>query len=525
MTMIFSDWCNQNEQRNYPLVDMSDKDGDTAKLPNSLLVDLNIWLPASAGSGVFVSSASVTLGIVSVTFSAYGGLTNVPLCAISLPKPVDRYRKYALESFYPGAGGWVAFGGAIESTVAWTARFSDPAETKLLPKVVRAYDDLPVISAGKKSRAAALTGLVTLRGSSPVEVLACTDPWPLIGDPDYLSNPRYQRKIDGEPRDCIVARLIAAPDDYSNLYAYSAQCTKSPEDQQCGKALLQRINGVPPDCNGNIEIEFRNIPYVLLTDDDGKVLGYSLEYPLGLMDVCGATKGLVPQPIEDLCLPSASSESSSSGPISSQSVSSQSVSSSSLRCPPIIGEHIELFHEIDCWDRWAGTWTLEDCQLKGASYGGWGIIALKGSETFGHEFQTFTKLWPGSTGGKSYLIFAFESSSKFWYVELDMFFGTVVVGRRIGMDMWQESQVVNMPLYTDSYNHVRVQVGLTGNIQTWINGAAGPSVTAVPGQIADGPAGLALRYSSILFGSFAIDYHTIDPNLFPPFGCPSSSSL
>ena len=524
---IFHDWCNKNELRNYPLEDLaSKKDEKGVQLPDNFLVDANLWIPASVGNRVAVSSAAITTGLVTITFVADGGGTPVPVAAISVVRPVTRYRKYRVDAFYPGVGGWIAFGGAIDELNDLSLVFADFDAGILVPKVIRSYDDLPLLSIGKKDRAQALTGLVELRAGADIEVLACTEPWPIGSDPDFLDNPRLQREIDGEPRDCIAIRLTGEPQDYENLLNFTGPCEKSPESLECGRRLIQRLSGVAPDCDGNITVEFRNIPQGDIIDAANRVVGISLDYPLGLTDVCDPDKGLTLAQREDLCDFSSASALLSSLSSISGVLSSVSVSSESGDCPVITGAHIETFDDdLSCWSIPFGTWFIDDCQLVGSSSSGWGIAGLFGSSTLGHEIQSFIKIGITGPEQRAYFIFGVESSSKFWFVEINAGLGRVLIGRRNGPLVVEESLPLWGPLPTGVYIHLRVAISLGGEITTFINGVPGPQITAVPGTLEDGVVGFATRQSDARFDNLAIDWPTTNPALFPPFNCSGSVVL
>ena len=105
---VFPGWSNANEQRGYPLHDLATKQSpDGTKLPSDILADANIMVPESAGKFVFVSSVSITPGLVSVTFLATDTdpfspgstppSTFVPLAAISVSRQgLEIYKNYAI---------------------------------------------------------------------------------------------------------------------------------------------------------------------------------------------------------------------------------------------------------------------------------------------------------------------------------------------------------------------------------------------------------------------------------------------
>lgn len=528
MSTIFHDWCNRNEARNYPLKDGATKLSTTGvELPDDFIVDANIWFPASAGTGLMVSSASISPGLISVTFVAYGGGSPVPICAVYVAKPVEKYRKYSVDAFYPGVGGWVAFGLAVDADQNFALIFDSLAATELAPKATRTYDDLPLLSMGKKDFTAAFTGLIGLRAVDAVEVLACTDPWPPLGDPDFLSNPRYQRFVDGQPRDCIVLRLKGTPGDYENLYTYTGPCDKAPEDDQCGRRLIQKIAGVGADCNGNIDIIFQNIPTAYLEDALGNIVGMTLEYPLGTIDVCDPTRGLVIPPRQDLCVGSLSSIGSSMSMFSLSSVSHSSLPPLSSVVDPcaIITPFIDEFDSLSpCWTSVGGTWGIGVCQLNGLTTAGWGAIVRERTHTFGHIMKVQMLIRATSVIQRGYMIFGYRSvggTRYYWFFELDATANRLLIGRRAGPVTVIESLPVTMTINPNIYYEVEVHVAaFTGAITTFVNGLPGPSVTPVAGTLVDGLVGLATRNSNVEFDNFRIDY----PGLPPAPGCGTSMS-
>jgi hypothetical protein len=433
----------------------------------------------------------------------------IPIGAVQVTQPAVLFRKYVIEPFYPGVGGWVSLGSAV-----FDAPMSVVEQIPLVARVTGVYDDIPLTSIGKLNRTTALTGLVELRGQDGIQVLACIDEWPIGNDPDYLENPRYMRNLDGGPKPCIALRLEASPEKLDTLYDYTGPCQKSPSDEQCGRRMVRTINGVTPDCNGNITIEFANVPNGTLVDEDDNVIGIALDYPLGLIDVCDPNKGLqLPEPIP-LC-----EESSSSSSMSSQSQSSGSSSSQSPtpECPDILEPTLITFDSLHCWDLYAGLWSLVDCQLVGSSLG-WGLTTLHGSHTVGHDVQGFINIAP-THNRRAYLVFGAETDTKYWFLELDAYANQVVIGRRSGSTIIPESLPMAYTVPTGTYVHVRVAVDLSGYVQSWIDGVVGPAVLAAPSTLNDGTCGFAVRVSNAMFDNFALDWPVIGPGGFPTPGC------
>lgn len=246
--MAFEHWYNLNEHRAYPCHDLATLVADNGeRLPDNIIVDANIWVPEAAGRWVFISSVTVTDHLVSVTFlgstqdpfsAEYTPPTAfTPIASLSVVRPV-LYRNYDLTAQYPGVAGWVTFGsGAVSYKCA--LRFSDPAATRLCGRASRSYNKLP-IEAIKKEVGYELTGIVRLRGSGDI--------WVRSG----------KRVINGVEQDVILVGLDTRKGQ-DILQKYLGPCDGRPESRTCGRPPIMYINNVPPDCDGNININFSGI--------------------------------------------------------------------------------------------------------------------------------------------------------------------------------------------------------------------------------------------------------------------------
>lgn len=330
MAVVFTEWQNRNENRNYPLHDSASKQAaDEGRLPDDILCDAHIMVPRSAGRYVFVSSVALSPALVSITFlatdtdpfdnapssSSSSGETFVPLATLTLARPVEPYRNYAIEAMYPGVGGWVSFGNGINERTSLTLRFEDPAATALVSRAARWYDDLPVLSLGRLDQLTELTGLMLLRGETGLVKVR-----------------KAIRQVAGVKREVVAIGLDldAAVDPTALLHRFAGPCGDRPEEGTCPSQAIATINGVQPDCNGNLRIRVVGLDAIVVgidaIGDDGELAasGNVIDIPVSLDDAC-ATLEL--QQRVDLCLPSSSlsSESSESAlPESSSSFSSPS---------------------------------------------------------------------------------------------------------------------------------------------------------------------------------------------------------
>ena len=453
MAIVFADWMNSNEVRNYPLHDQATKQSaNGGQLPDGLIADLNIMLPESAGKFIYVSSAAITPGLVSLTFLATNsdplipddasssssssasddGL--VPIASITVAKPITLYKHYAIEALYPGVAGWIAFGSDVREANA-SYRFTRPIDGLLCSKAVRAYRDLPVTSLGKTGRLTELTGLVQLQSAGDL----------VIG--------KNVRTINGRRREVITIGLNLEDDPAEILRRYAGECGERPEDRTCSQGKpFTTINGVVPDCEGNIDIEFVGLDVVQTAVDGGQMI----DIPIGLDDVCTEFDPGRYDPVDDceeLPSSSASSESSES--------SSSSSSSSPAPPPPAPTEYYDDFsdpvHTIETLRQIQGSWYVADVPTSEALVGR-SRLPLTESEDPGFiihplierraagGYWTFSTIRPISTDANGYHIFGYKGVDDFWFAGFsikteDAPYGYLFVGHKTGdlgsaLDNW-----------------------------------------------------------------------------------------
>ena len=312
--LVFQDWLNANEQRAYPIHDDATRtDISDRLLPNDFLVDASISLPRSAGQFVYLSSAAVTENLVTLTLlasevppswsasssSSSGTAAFVPIGVVSLTKPVTRYKNYAITPLYPGVGGWVAFGGRIESDNVMMLLFNSMDATGLIGRVIHVFNDLPVLSLGKVAAAAKLTGIVKLQGVAGITKTA-----------------KGTRLINGQTVSVALLGLDYQSNRTTQMQDLAGPCGKRPQSYTCDNKPIIDINGVVPDCEGNIDVEFVGETVVGDVTD-----GMVIDFPVGLSKACPKSNKLWLD-TRDVCVPISSSSSSSSS--SSTSFSSSS---------------------------------------------------------------------------------------------------------------------------------------------------------------------------------------------------------
>lgn len=317
MTNRRNNWYNQHSTRRYPLDDKATGTADDGvRLRDDVITDLHLRFPESAGRWVFLGGLTITNHLVTAIFLATDDPTQtegfVPLAAVTVRRPVAPDIHIPVRGLVSGVGGYIVFG---DTTEEFIGRFSTPQQGLVAARAARAYTELPIPSLRKLNNAAALTGLVTLRGQQDVEVVK--DTVNILGH---------------GVKDAFVVRLVQAPIGDNVLAKYIGPCDARPESRNCLKDPIETINGATPDCDGNIDILFcnlKNAPY----ESCGP--GVTLDTSVGMGVVCAPQ-----QPDRflgrDLCAPSQSSSSSVSSfappPPQSSSSSSISISSGSAVC-------------------------------------------------------------------------------------------------------------------------------------------------------------------------------------------------
>lgn len=279
-----SNWYDTNEQQPYPISELASGLSDTGvSMRDDLIADLHLRFPKVAGSYAYIGGITITRQLVSIVIVAADAPQStsgfVPLAAITVQQPATAGQHYAVTPLYPGVGGWIAFGGGISED--FVGRYSSPQQTLLLSRCARAYRELPVASLGKVGKAVALTGIVTIRGGTDVAVLKET------------------RSISAVVRDVLVVRLRQDATGRNVLADYVSECQARPESRNCAQPGIETINGVSPDCDGNINLVFEgNSLYTAPFVDCGP--GITIDSRLSLAELCAASRS--PERIpDDLC--------------------------------------------------------------------------------------------------------------------------------------------------------------------------------------------------------------------------------
>lgn len=277
-------WYNLQTTRRYPLDDtaVGEADADHDNLPNDILVDAHLRYPAALGEYAYVQGVTISAGIVTLLIgvSEFPDAEGATIAAVTAIQPAAANTHYSVQALVPGVAGWVVFGPGVETP--FFGRYSIPSQTLISHRCARPYRPLPIPSLGKLGLATTLSDQITIVGESPVEVL------------------RQRVRIDDADVDAVVFR--SNQNDVSlnyNPYSYFlGTCGQRPESGTCPKPPIETINGISPDCAGNINLSFLNLVGQNFKDCGG----IDIQTSLSLDRVCQ-------QPIEprifydDLCCP------------------------------------------------------------------------------------------------------------------------------------------------------------------------------------------------------------------------------
>lgn len=258
-----------NSTTPYPLDDAA---LGTASLPPGLLVDANLRWPESLGRYVFLSSATRTARLISLTFLLADSLdTGVfrPFGYVVATRPVAKGRKIAVTSQVTGAAGWIVLGPAADDPTPGSWRFPTPAEAFLAARAADSFPDYPVGSIGGGLSAARLRGVVRLSAEPPL----------------FLE--RETVEIDEEATDAFVLSLRddqLSASETSVFTTFAGPCGGRPEASTCGDpAPIERINTVSPDCDGVLTLEFRGYLRIVALPDN---LGVVVDSLVGVSELC-----------------------------------------------------------------------------------------------------------------------------------------------------------------------------------------------------------------------------------------------
>ena len=252
MSIRNQNWYNLQSTRRYPLDEISTGEGDDGvTIRDDIIVDCHIRFPGNYGQYLYVQGLTVSAGLVSVLFGATDDLQatdGVTVAAVSLLKPVNENVNYAVTPLVSGLSGWVVFGPGIDTN--FVGRYAKPAQSLVSARCGRAFRALPIPTLGKLGPAKSLQGLVTLTASTPVKVTYSENAGDVIDGSSKI--------VIGQATQALIFELdqslISAT--YNPLSLFVGSCSQRPESGTCPKTPIESINGITPDCDGNIQLDF-----------------------------------------------------------------------------------------------------------------------------------------------------------------------------------------------------------------------------------------------------------------------------
>lgn len=313
MPIINHNWLNSHASRKYPLDDAATGIDDTGLvLPDDIILDLHVTWPSTYGDFAFIGGVTITDNLVSVIIMAASAVDSeaafIPLGAVTIRKPASSASQQPIAAMSPGVGGFVLFGDIAERT---SLRFSTVSQSRIASKTARPYAAMPVQSIGRYSRRDTLSGIVKLVAGTGLQISAETV------------------LLDGEP---VAAIMLQLQENTTNtaFQQYIGTCGGRPESNSCDAPGIQTIGGVSPDCDGNINIVFRQLVVGNMPECTSLAAGFVIDQGLGLAAVCAPRTKIGRFVGVDQCAESSSvAVVSSSASLSSQSSSSSSSSEDS----------------------------------------------------------------------------------------------------------------------------------------------------------------------------------------------------
>ncbi len=320
MAVRNQNWYDLNESRSYPIDETAILvDDDGYSLPTHIICDLQLRFPSTAGNCAYISGLTVTPTLVSLTIvgssSREAPDSLVPLAAVTLLKPVTRFRTYSLQPLYPGVSGWIVIGGGQHDE--YTGRFSSPAQSRLLDRIARPYESPPIPDIAKVG-SSPLTGYVHLRSGSDLSIRREYRVIP--GFPPPEDEQVWIEEEGDYGREVIVIGLkdVTERGGRNVLDIYRGKCGARPESQTCEEHTpIEFIGNVAPDCCGAITIQFRGCANIAPIEfasvgpsgtisGEEIVTGVIVDCDLPLEDACSKSdipdaEGRLPYEYDDLC--------------------------------------------------------------------------------------------------------------------------------------------------------------------------------------------------------------------------------
>ena len=280
MSVRNNHWYGLNELRSYPLDDTAScVSTNNELLPSTIIQDLRLRWPEALGEYAFISAVSVTTGIVTVLIEVTNnsdGSDSRLLAGITIPRdevlPGQTFRLQAFENY---VGGFICFGNF--TGLLFSGFFSGPAAGLLAARAARPARTPPVSSIRVENSATALTGVINLTSVEPLTIKKATK---TINGIEYENVLVFS--LTQEPADIPAETNLDLADPV--LLSFSGDCGKRFSSKTCGDPKpIENINGVYPDCDGNINIEITGCATVGRNVEN---CGMIVDCSLGLSSSC-----------------------------------------------------------------------------------------------------------------------------------------------------------------------------------------------------------------------------------------------
>lgn len=253
MSIRNNHWYNLNEQRSYPLDDTASCISDNEqRLPSTIIQDIRIRWPSQYGKYAFVSAVSATPYIVTVMIEVSETLDNLDrsstlIAGITVPRAqLLAGQALTLQPFKNYVGGFISFGNFDD--LNFSGYFSSPLQSLLTARAARYVRTPPIPSIGVENTATVLRGVVNFTGVAPMQVV------------------KEPKVIDGVEYENVIVFRLAQPtlefDQATSLVGsvfseFAGECGKRVGARACDDPQpIESINGVRPDCDGVLTIEF-----------------------------------------------------------------------------------------------------------------------------------------------------------------------------------------------------------------------------------------------------------------------------
>lgn len=271
MAVRNQNWYDLQAARRYPLDERSTGLDDNGQvIRDNILVDCHIRFPTTLGAYLYVQGITVAPALVSIVFGVANALEDAggaTIAAVTLPRTAPQNVNHEITPLRPGVAGWVVLGPGLAEE--FVGRYTAPLQTVISQRCARPYRPLPIPTMGKLGLAANLEGIVNITAAAPVSA-------------------RHEKlTINSTLVDAIVLRLDGELQGTNNpLQFFLGPCAERPESGTCPRPPIETINGMSPDCNGNITFVIDGFDALSYNDCGGvDIISHT-----GLAETCNALR-------------------------------------------------------------------------------------------------------------------------------------------------------------------------------------------------------------------------------------------